>query len=172
MQGFCCDDETGEITLYNINEETGEPLIENIVPPTLDAARNNVNHLTADDEEAKKKYIKFPKYLTRTKKFESLKEKIITGSNPVSYRMLLIPTVMICPGLLIVILMVLELYLHVKCHKKSKHVKDPTLYYQSPFHVVTSTFCGVCRDSKTASRIGQLQDQRRYRYDYLKSIAM
>lgn len=174
MQGFCCDDETGEITLYNINEETGEPLIENVFPPTLDASRNNVNHVSTDHIEANTNNIRFPKgYLTQTKKFQSLKEKILTGSNPVGYRILLFPTVaMICPGVLVLILMVLEIYLHVKCHKKSKHLKDPNLYYRSPFHVVTSTFCGVCRDCNAASRIGHLQDQRRYRYDYLKSLAM
>ncbi|XP_026331843.1 uncharacterized protein LOC113239186 [Hyposmocoma kahamanoa] len=171
MQGFCCDDETGEITLYQINEETGEPLIENNVPPSLNDFRYNVTHSTTDHE---KKHIKFPKgYLTKTKKFQSLKEKIMDGSNPVSYRMLLIPTVIMnCPSLLVVLLMVLEIYLHVRCHKKSKHLKDSSFYYQSPFHVVTSAFCGVCRDCNTASRIGHLQDQRRYRYDYLNSIAI
>lgn len=170
MQGFCCDDETGEITLYHINEETGEPLIENNVPPTVNASRSNLSHST----DHGKKHIKFPKgYLTQTKKFQSLKEKIIDGSNPVSYRMLLIPTVvMICPGFLVVLLMVLEIYLHAKCHKKSKLLKDSSFYYQSPFHVVTSAFCGVCRDCNAASRIGHLQDQRRYRYDYLNSIAI
>lgn len=173
VRGFCCDDETGEITLYQINEETGEPLIENNVPPkeALNAYRNNVTHSTTDHG---KKAVMFPKgYRTTTKQFLSLKKMIKDGSNPVSYRMLLIPTVlMICPGFLVVLLMILEIYLHVKCHKKSKQLEDPTFYYQSPFHVVTSAFCGVCREYNASSRIGHLQDQRRYRYDYINSIAI
>ncbi|XP_035447074.1 uncharacterized protein LOC118273923 [Spodoptera frugiperda] len=161
------DDETGEIITYDVNDETGELLLENKSPPF-----ENVRQ-PLDAREPEVKYMKFPRgYMSKTKKFQSLKENIIAGSNRTSHRLLLIPTLMIFPGLFCVILMVLEVFLHVRCHKKNKKLKDPNLYYRSPFHMVTSTFCGVCRDCDTASKIGQLQDQRRNRYDYFRGIAL
>ncbi|XP_075991455.1 uncharacterized protein LOC142986728 [Anticarsia gemmatalis] len=160
------DDETGETITYNVNEETGEPLIED-TSPSIDFAIRQISM------PPKEKYMKFPKgYITKTKKFQSLKANIIAGSNQVSPRMLLIPSLMVFPSLFCVALMLLEVYLHVRCHKKNKHLKDPNLYYRSPFHVVTSTFCGVCRDYNMASRIGQMQDERRNRYDYFRGIAI
>lgn len=160
------DDETGETITYNVNEETGEPLLED-TSPSIDFA---IRQVLKPPEE---KYMKFPRGLVaKTKEFQSLKANIIAGSNQVSHRMLLIPTLMVFPSLLCVVLMILEVYLHVRCHKKNKLLKDPNVYYRSPFHVVTSTFCGVCRDCDTASRIGQLQDKRRNRYDYFRGIAI
>ncbi|CAB3226196.1 unnamed protein product [Arctia plantaginis] len=160
------DDETGETITYTINEETGEPLVED-TSPSINFAIRQVSI------PPKEKYMNFPGgHISKTKKFQSLKANIIAGSNQVSHRMLLIPTLMVFPSLFCVVLMVLEVFLHVRCHKKNKLLKDPNLYYRSPFHVVTSTFCGVCRDCDTASRIGQLQDQRRNRYDYFRGIAI
>lgn len=168
VRRFCYDDETGEIVTYDVNDETGEPLLENMSPPLPINLRKPL-----DTQEREAKYIKFPRcYMSKTKKFQSLKANIIAGSNQVSHRLLLIPSLMIFPGLFCVILMILEVFLHVRCHKKNKKLKDPNLYYRSPFHVITSTFCGVCRDCDTASKIGQLQDQRRTRYDYFRSIAI
>ncbi|CAD0193993.1 unnamed protein product [Chrysodeixis includens] len=167
VRKFCYDDETGETVTYNVNEETGEPLLDAISPPIYRQVGN------ATDAEPKEKYMKFPRgYMSKTKKFQSLKANIIAGSNQISHRLLLIPTLMIFPSLFCVLLMILEVYLHVRCHKKNKMLNDPNLYYRSPFHVVTSTFCGVCRDCDTASKIGQLQDQRRNRYDYFRGIAI
>lgn len=160
------DDETGETITYHVNDETGEPLLED-TSPSIDFPIRQVL------KPAEEKYMKFPKgYITKTKKFQSLKANIIAGSNHVSYRMLLIPSLMVFPHFFCVILMLLEVYLHVRCHKKNKLLKDPNLYYRSPFHIVTSAFCGVCRESNTASKIGQLQDQRRNRYDYFRGIAI
>lgn len=167
VRKFCYDDETGEIVTYNVNDETGEPLLDNS-PPIFEDLRNPLGA-----REPSTKYMKFPRgYMSKTKKFQSLKANIIAGSNQISHRLLLIPSLMVFPGLFCVVLMVLEVFLHVRCHKKNKMLKDPNLYYRSPFHVVTSTFCGVCRDCDTASKIGQLQDQRRNRYDYFRSIAI
>ncbi|PZC78518.1 uncharacterized protein LOC124645242 [Helicoverpa zea] len=163
---FCYDDETGEIVTYDVNEETGELLLANKSPP-LDVRQP----VEAPEPEAK--YMKFPRgYMSKTKKFQSLKANIIAGSNQISHRLLLIPSVMVFSGLFCVILMMLEIFLHVRCHKKNKSLKDPNLYYRSPFHVVTSTFCGVCRDCDTASKIGQLQDQRRNRYGYIRGLTI
>lgn len=160
------DDETGETITYNVNEETGEPLLED-TSPSIDFA---IRQVLKPPEE---KYMKFPKgYIAKSKKFQSLKASIIAGSNQVSHRLLLIPSLMVFSNVFCVVLMLLEVYLHVRCHKKNKLLKDPSLYYRSPFHIVTSTFCGVCRDCDTASRIGQLQDQRRSRYDYFRGIAI
>lgn len=167
VRRFCYDDETGEIVTYDINDETGEPLLENKSPPVVNIRK------PVDARESEAKYMKFPRgYMSKTKKFQSLKANIIAGSNQISHRLLLIPSLMMFPGLFCVILMILEVFLHVRCHKKNKKLEDPNLYYRSPFHVVTSTFCGVCRDCDTASKIGQLQDQRRNRYDYFRSIAI
>lgn len=167
VRKFCYDDETGETVMYNVNDETGEPLLDTISPPIYRDFGN------ATDSEHKEKYMKFPRgYMSKSKKFQSLKANIIAGSNQISHRLLLIPTLMICPSLFCVLLMILEVYLHVRCHKKNKMLNDPNLYYRSPFHVVTSTFCGVCRDCDTASKIGQLQDQRRNRHDYFRGIAI
>uniref|UniRef100_A0A2A4IWY2 Uncharacterized protein n=1 Tax=Heliothis virescens TaxID=7102 RepID=A0A2A4IWY2_HELVI len=163
---FCYDDETGEIVTYDVNEETGELLLDNKSPP-LDVRQ------PVEAPEPEGKYMKFPRgYMSKTKKFQSLKANIIAGSNQISHRLLLIPSVMVFPSLFCVILMVLEIFLHVRCHKKNKSLKDPNLYYRSPFHIVTSTFCGVCRDCDTASKIGQLQDQRRNRYGYIRGLAI
>lgn len=168
IQGFAYDDETGEVAFYDINEETGEPLLEKNIRTACTVPRKN-------SPTAVKKYTKFPKgHVTKTKKFQSLKAQIIAGDHPVSHRMLLIlPTViMIFPGLICAMLMLLEVFLHVTCHKKNKNLKNPNSVYRSPFHVVTSIFCGVCRDCDTASKIGHIQDKRKDRYDYLRQIAI
>lgn len=165
VRRFRCDDETGEIVTYYINKETGEPCVDgsaSALPVPLQTNQNIATPATS---------MKLPRGCGYgNKKLQSLKKNIVNGSNMVSYRMLLIPTVMIFPAFLCVLLMLLEIYLHVRCHKKNKLLKDSSLYYRSPFHQVTSTFCGVCRESDSAWKVGQLQDQRRNRYDYLRGI--
>ncbi|CAH2237532.1 jg9784 [Pararge aegeria aegeria] len=106
LKRFCCDDETGEVITYQVNDETGERALINKLPKIylVDRLSNN------------RQFLKFP-----------------SG-----------------------------------CHKKNKNLKDKTLYYRSPFHVITSTFCGWCRECDMASKIGQIQDKRRYKYDYLR----
>lgn len=169
VQRFCCDDETGEIITYPISRETGEPYMESsssVQVPSPPTKKRKCKDKT-------KKHIRFRKgYSTNSKKFHNLKANIIAGSNVISHRLLLIPTLMIFPGLFIIILMVLEIFLHVRCHRKNKRLEDPRLYYRSPFHVVTSTFCGVCRESESASKVGLMQDKRRCRYDYLRGIVL
>lgn len=166
MRQFYCDDETGEILTYPVNEETGEPVVENLVGQMFVRTRNVPITKPA-------KFARFPKgHISKSKQFQSLKANIMAGSNTISPRLLLIPTIMFFHNILCVLLMILEIYLHVHCHKKNKTLKDPNMYYRSPFHIITSTFCGVCRDSDAASKVGQLQDQRRHRYDYFRSIAM
>lgn len=156
---FCCDDETGEVITYFINDETGEP-----TPVASQAMQSPPRASTS-------KPISFPKgYMSETKKFQNLKANIIDGSNVFSPRLLLIPSAALCPAICMVFLAILELFLHVRCHQKNKSLKDPTLYYRSPFHIITSIFCGVCRESNTMTKIEQLQDERRCRYDYLKAI--
>ncbi|XP_045531124.1 uncharacterized protein LOC123718553 [Pieris brassicae] len=158
LDRFRCDDETGEIITYQVNEETGEPSnIHKSFP--INSGR---------ELKCSRKHIKFPRgYMSKTKKFQTLKEKILSGSNTVSHRMLLsIPTLMIFPSLVCVMLVILEIFLHIGCHRKNVMLKDSNLFYQSPFHVVTSIFCGVCRDSNTALKITALQDKRRFHYDY------
>lgn len=164
LKRFCCDDETGEIITYQINEETGEPSTLNKIPSIYSFKHTMKN----------RKFFKFPDgYISNTKKFQTLKANILAGANTTSPRLfLIIPTFMIFPSLVCVILMLLEMFLHVNCHKKNKRLKDPNLYYRSPFHIITSTFCGLCRDSDMVFKIGQLQDKRRYRYDYLRGIAI
>ncbi|XP_045490065.1 uncharacterized protein LOC123690554 [Pieris rapae] len=157
LDRFRCDDETGEIVMYQVNEETGEPSHHNM-------------HKSNPGQGIKcpRNHIKFPGgYMSKTKKFQTLKENILSGSNTASHRMLLsIPTLMIFPSLVCVILVILEIFLHISCHRKNVMLKDSNLFYQSPFHVVTSIFCGVCRDSNTASKITALQDKRRNHYNY------
>ncbi|XP_045510087.1 uncharacterized protein LOC123705384 [Colias croceus] len=157
---FRCDEETGEIITYFVNEETGEPTMVFKDAPIY----------SIQESRKKRKPVRFPRgHMSKTKKFQTLKANILAGSNTISHRLLLIiPTLMIFPSLVCVLLMLLELFLHVRCHKKNKILKNPNLYYRSPFHVVTSIFCGVCRDCDTASKITALQDKRRYRYDYFK----
>ncbi|XP_023937965.1 uncharacterized protein LOC112045845 [Bicyclus anynana] len=157
---FCCDDETGEVITYQVNDETGER-----------ALVNNLPKIYVDDRMSdNRKLLAFPTgYVNKNKKFRDLKEKIITGANTTSPRMLLvIPTLLIFHSFVCVILMLLEIFLHIRCHKKNKNLKDPNLYYRSPFHVITATFCGWCRECDMASKIGQIQDKRRYKYDYLR----
>ncbi|KAJ0183969.1 hypothetical protein K1T71_000392 [Dendrolimus kikuchii] len=166
VRNFYCDDETGEVITYSVNFETGEPKVESS-PPILHIQDHPLKTFS------RPKYMKFPRgYMSKTKKFKSLKANILAGSNRLSHRMIMIPAMMIFPSLVCIILMVLELYLHIHCHKKNKKLKDPNLYYRSPFHVLTSTFCGVCRENDSASKISQLQDQRRHRYDYFRGIAI
>ncbi|XP_053624300.1 uncharacterized protein LOC128683085 [Plodia interpunctella] len=172
VRQFCCDDETGEVMTYHVNGETGEPIVENIrtMQPRIRSSRvrARLSRISRPLKPAR-----FPKfYMAKTKKFQHLKANILAGSNTFSHRLLLIPTVVFFPALASVLLMILEIYLHVHCHKKNKKLTDSTMYYRSPFHVVTRTFCGVCRDCDAASKVGQLQDQRRNRYDYFRSIAI
>lgn len=160
VRRFCCDDETGEIVTYSINQETGEPL-------------ENSSGCVSASPGRTERFVTFRTgYSTNYKKFQTLKANIIAGSNRTSPRLFLIPTLMIFPGFLTIMIAILEIYLHVRCHKRNKSLKDCSLYYRSPFHMVTSIFCGVCRESETASKVGQLQDQRRHRHDYLRSLAL
>lgn len=166
IRQFCCDDETGEVVTYDVDEETGEPVVENRSPALY--IENKTNY-----QESKTKYMKFPRgAMCNTKKYESLKAKIIAGYNPISHRMFLIPSMMLFPRLLCVMLTIFEVYLHVKCHQKNKKLKNTNMYYQSPFHIITSIFCGACRENDSAFKIGQLQDERRDRYDYFRSLAI
>ncbi|XP_048488605.1 uncharacterized protein LOC125491209 [Plutella xylostella] len=164
---FCCDDETGETVTYAINNETGEPLINKIpelvyMPPASES-----------EPEPRNIRVNFRRgYSTNTKKFRNLQANILAGSNTISYRLLLIPTMLFFPALLCAMLMILEIYLHVRCHKKNKCLKEGNMYYRSPFHAVTSTFCGACRESESACKVGQMQDKRRHRYDYFRGLAM
>lgn len=163
---FYCDDETGEVITYSVNVETGEPKVEG--PPLL-----NIQPRQSPTRQVTHRYMKFPRgYMSKTKKFQSLKANILAGSNTVSQRMIIIPAMLICPSLICILLMVLEIYLHVYCHLRNKELNDTEVYYQSPFHMITSTFCGVCRENDSASKIGQMQDQRRVRYDYFRGIAI
>lgn len=165
VRQFCYDDETGEVITYEVNDETGEPCLEN---------HPSVFYENCIPETAPPANMAFPQkgYMCKTKKFLSLKAKILSGSNTISHRMLLLPTLMICPAILCSILCVLEVYLHIHCHKKNRLLEDPDLYYRSPFHIISSMFCGLCRDIDSASKIGQLQDKRRDRYDYFRGIAI
>lgn len=160
IKRFCCDNETGEVITYQVNDETGEPTVSYKLP--------NI-HLV-DRLSNTQDFLAFPRErVSKNKKFEDLKEKIRTGANTTSPRMLLlIPTLMIFSGLICVVLMSLEIFLHIRCHKKNKNLKNTNIYYRSPFHVITSTFCGWCRECDMASKIGQIQDKRRYKYDYLR----
>lgn len=166
LHQFSCDDETGEVITYKVNEETGEPWLENQHTP--------ICHSDREPQTDQPKGTAFPKngYMCKTKRFQLLKAKILSGSNTISHRMLLLPTLMICPAVLCSILSILEVYLHICCHKKNRMLDNPNLYYRSPFHIISSMFCGVCRDIDSASKIGQLQDKRRDRYDYFRGIAM
>ncbi|KAM3969067.1 uncharacterized protein ACR2FA_003691 [Aphomia sociella] len=171
IRRFCCDDETGEILTYNVNDETGEPVLSQNNRSMCIRVSKEQKIKTKQNTEIKP--IDFPKgYMTKTKKFQLLKANIIAGSNTISHRLLLIPTAIILPNLACMLLMILEIFLHVQCHKKNRALKDPKLYYRSPFHIITSMFCGVCRDSAAASKIGQLQDERRHHYDYIRGLAM
>lgn len=164
LKRFCCDTETGEIITYNINEETGEPTVIHKIPSIYAGKKLRKN----------KKFAKFPDgYMSKTKKFQDLKAKILDGANTTSPRLFLfIPTLMFFPSLICVMLTLLELILHIRCHKYNRNLKDPQLYYRSPFHIITSNFCGLCRECDISSKVGQLQDKRRYRHDYLRRIAI
>ncbi|XP_013183593.1 uncharacterized protein LOC106129543 [Amyelois transitella] len=172
VRQFCYDDETGEVMTYHINDETGEPLVENLRSIQSRARTYRVRPRFSRISRPPKP-VRFPKFhMAKTKQFQHLKENILAGSNTFSHRILLIPTVVFFPAVATILLMILEIYLHVRCHKKNKKLKDSTMYYRSPFHVVTRTFCGVCRDCDAASKVGQLQDERRHRYDYFRSLAI
>lgn len=166
---FGCDDETGEVITYNINKETGEPAIESHSSAYFQDANNTE---FSDRHQKRVKACKFPRHgYSKTKRFQRLKAKIIAGSNPVSLRLLLLPTLIFSPALC-ALLMIFEIFLHIRCHKKNKTLRDRDIYYRSPFHIITSMFCGVCRDSDAASKIGQIQDKRRNHYDCFRSIAI
>lgn len=163
IQRFSYDEETGEIVAYTVDSETGEARMNS----QRQSDSENVVHMPSNT-----KLHKTPLNLPRgcgydSKKMQSLKEDILTGSNKVSYRMLLIPTLVICSGIMSILLVILEVYLHVRCHIKSKRLADSSLYYRSPFHVLTSHFCGVCKANDLATKVGQMQDARRSRYDFL-----
>ncbi|XP_026761965.2 uncharacterized protein LOC113520753 [Galleria mellonella] len=166
IRRFCCDDETGEIITHHVNNETGEP----VLPQTTHSMSMRVTNARPQN---KIEPIKFTKgYVTNTRKFRSLKANIIAGSHTFSYRLFLIPAAALFPNLASMLLMILEIFLHVQCHKKNKSLKNTKLYYRSPFHIITSVFCGVCRENDAASRIEQLQDERRHRYHYIRGMAL
>ncbi|KAI8431167.1 hypothetical protein MSG28_001207 [Choristoneura fumiferana] len=114
IKRFCCDDETGEVITYFVNDETGEPT------PVSSLAMQSAPRATTS------KTISFPKgYMSETKKFQNLKANIIDGSNVFSPRLLLIPSAALCPAICMVLLAILELFLHVRCHQKEQISERP-----------------------------------------------
>ncbi|CAG9781770.1 unnamed protein product [Diatraea saccharalis] len=161
IRASCYDDETGEVITYDVNDETGEPDMDTNIPPIYNNSRETISNAQPS------RYMKFPKcYMSKTKKFQSLKEQILSGSNKISQRLLLIPTLAFFPAYMCTFIVLLEVFLHVRCHMKNKRLTDTSIYYQSPFHTITSIFCGVCRDCDTTSKIGKFQEKRRRRHTF------
>ncbi|XP_041986344.1 uncharacterized protein LOC121738394 [Aricia agestis] len=156
---YRCDDETGEIITYEVNDETGEPRL--------------MNSQSVMEKTHSPNSTLFPiGPFNRSKQFQELKANILAGSNTTSPRLLLIITTLVFSKLCCVLLFMLEVYLHLRCHEKNKLLKDPNLYYRSPFHVLTCVFCGACREQNVATKVSQMQDKRHWRYDYLRGLAI
>lgn len=101
------------------------------------------------------------KFMTLNCLFLCLQE-IIFGSNHTSHRLFLIivPTIFIYTRLSAVLTIIFEVILHVWSHKKNSNNTNESIYYRSPLHVITSQFCGTCRQEMEMERVSKLQDER------------
>lgn len=143
---FHCDEETGEIITFQINEETGEPAIINDIENfTFNLDKNPITCSFLNLQE---------RYVRKYKKIKTLKEQNTNGSILTRPRMfLLIATVMFIPSCMSAFLILLETFLHIGCHIKNKYLEDLNMYYLRPFHFISSIFFGLCRECDTSSKI-------------------
>lgn len=156
------DHETGELpAVPRLNCETGE-LEMNCNRPSL----------------IQRKPFKIPKNYTRkaTKsKLDSCAKKgIIRTSNNMSPALLLLLPVFFLPSVGIVISIV-EILIHMWCHRKNKKLQNTDKYYESPFHIFVCEFCKLCIDESAANKITKLQDKRnnkftKYGIEYVRRV--
>lgn len=82
------------------------------------------------------------------------------GCNKTSYRLFLIPSIFFFTKVIGAIIMVLEILIHIWAHHKNKRNTNPSIYYRSPLHIITSQFCGICRNEFEMEQVSKLQDRR------------
>lgn len=151
------DCETGEENF--IDSETGECL-----------SRLQLNLETGEDESNygtpnyyRKKIFKIPNnntpYNVRKPNHSSDVSDIESGSIA-SALMYLLPTAFFFNPLIAVVLFIIEMSLHAWAHKKNKKLRDSTVYYQSPLHIIVSEFCAACREEVSSNKINKIQEKR------------
>lgn len=87
--------------------------------------------------------------LTPKERVIELKEKIILGYNKTSHRLFLLPSLFLFPKIAALIILVTEITLHVWSHQRNSRNDNPSTYYRSPLHALTSQFCNFCRETKS-----------------------
>nr|XP_031828346.1 uncharacterized protein LOC116425161 isoform X2 [Nomia melanderi] len=72
------------------------------------------------------------------------------------------------------VLALLEVALHVWAHHKNKALKNASVYFRSPFHAISSEFCGICQNETCMDRVGKMQQARLHKFlqqcNYMKRI--
>lgn len=74
----------------------------------------------------------------------------------------------------LVLFMLLEIALHVWAHHKNKMLRNSSIYFRSPFHVISSEFCALCQNETCMNRIGKIQQMRMHKFlrhcNYMKRV--
>ncbi|XP_043468511.1 uncharacterized protein LOC122502489 [Leptopilina heterotoma] len=74
----------------------------------------------------------------------------------------------------VAVLFLMEVILHVYSHRKNKSLKDSNVYYQSPFHGISSEFCALCQSETCMNRVDKMQQARMHRFlkqcNYMKRV--
>lgn len=180
-----------------VDEETGEsislPVSDCEIRWLDNSVANSVNNVETGEPEislvgtTKSRRMRFqiPKEVKETlstKESSSKKNKKLIGLEPVPIVasfgqmrpicILLLATV--CFRWFLPLLMLFELSLHVWAHHKNKSLKNASVYFRSPFHLISSEFCALCQNETCMDRVGKMQQMRMHKFlrqcNYMKRV--
>ncbi|XP_033223723.1 uncharacterized protein LOC117177251 [Belonocnema kinseyi] len=157
--------ENGALAYLVNNVETGEPEVNDDTPRIHRKVPFKI------PREVRENYAPAKKISEDCMDIESVLEGDSFGQiNPIC---LFLPAIIYCKWC-IAILLVMETILHVYSHRKNKILKDPSVYYQSPFHGISSQFCALCQSETCMNRVGKMQQARMHRFlrqcNYMKRV--
>lgn len=141
------DSETGESpAIWKLNAETGE---------------HECNYVCPVQRRQTKKIFKIPNmYMTDIQVQPKTSWSTLQSGSISPIVMFLLPTAFFFNPFIVIVLFMIEAYLHTWAHKKNKQLRDSPLYYQSPMHAVVSQFCASCREEESANKINKIQEHR------------
>lgn len=155
---FRMDSETGEENY--IDSETGELLSPYQL--NLETGEEETSYRSSWQHRVRRTFkipSSTPTIAPVTPKVRNQKAPMQSGSVSPAL-MFLLPTAFFFNPFIAALLFVIEMSLHTWAHKKNRRLRDPTVFYQSPMHIIVSEFCAACLDEQTSNKINKIQEQR------------
>lgn len=91
------------------------------------------------------------------------------GYNKTSHRLffLITTSLSLFTRFAVMLAVILEVIMHSWAHSKNSYNSNPTIYYRSPLHVLTSQFCTRCRHESSMNQVIKMQDERHRNWQML-----